>query len=98
MPIEIIQTILSIEARASEIISSAERKKVLAINRAKEEASEMIAKAKEEGKKSISDMIEKARAEARDEKTEIERKCEEAILSVKTISGQKIAEAKKRCQ
>lgn len=98
MPIETIQAILSIEARASEIVSSAERKKSLAINRAKEEAAEIIAKAKEDGKKAISDMVEQARAEAMDEKNKIGRECDEAILSIKAISGQKIAEAKKQCQ
>jgi len=98
MPIETIQTILSIEARASEIVSSAERKKILAVNQAKEKAAEIIAQAKEEGERTIAVMIEQARSEALDEKTKIGKRCEEAILSIRTVSERKIAEAKKLCQ
>ncbi|MFA5103914.1 MAG: hypothetical protein WC527_01890 [Candidatus Margulisiibacteriota bacterium] len=98
MPIETVQTILSIEARALEIVSSAERKTKLAINHAKEESAVIIAKTKEEGKSTISKMIEQSRLEAQKEKADIEKGCEESILAIRKRSSSKIDEAKKLCQ
>lgn len=97
MPIETIQSILSVEARASEITASAERKKTLAINHAKEEAARIIERAKDEAKSETSRMIEKARAEAQEETLSIERACGESILEIKERSKQGAVKAKKLC-
>lgn len=98
MPIELVQSILSTENRAAEIVASAEKERTLMINRAKTAAEKIISEARISAKTRASEIVAEALAEAEKEAFLIKEQSARDVEAVRKKVSSKLEEAKKLCR
>jgi vacuolar-type H+-ATPase subunit H len=98
MPQALFEQLTSIETQAAEIVTAAEKAKILAVIHAQKQAEQLLLETEAAAKKEAATLIENAKEAARAEKAALEAENRRQIEQLNQLTAPKIEAARELCR